>query len=82
MSGRVSDASYMLGKRGITVTVNGTAVDIQGDNRDGGLNGTGDNEFVIAPSVTLTGNEDTITVACRYYRIAFALDAYVTFAEH
>ena len=82
MCGRVSDASYMLGKRGITITVNGAAVDIQGDERDGGLNGTGDNEFVIAPAVQLTGNEDTITVACRYYRIAFALDAYVTFAEH
>lgn len=82
MCGRVSDSSYMLGKRGITITVNGTAVDIEGDNRDGGLNGTGDNEFVIAPSVQLTGNEDTITVACRYYRIAFALSTYVTFAEH
>ena len=82
MCGRVSDASYMLGKRGITITVNGATVDIQGDERDGGLNGTGDNEFVIAPAVQLTGNEDTITVACRYYRIAFALDAYVTFAEH
>ena len=82
MCGRVSDDSYMLGKRGITITVNGQAVNIEGDNRDGGLNGTGDNEFVIAPSVQLTGNEDTITVACRYYRIAFALSTYVTFAEH
>ena len=82
MNGRVSDASYMLGKRGITVTVNGAAVNIDGDNRDGGLNGAGDNDFVIAPSVELTGNEDTITVACRYYRIAFNLSSYVTFAEH
>ena len=82
MNGRVSDASYMLGKRGITVTVNGVAVSIDGDNRDGGLNGAGDNDFVIAPAVELTGNEDTITVACRYYRIAFNLSSYVTFAEH
>ena len=82
MNGRVSDASYMLGKRGITITVNGAAVDIDGDNRDGGLNGAGDNDFVIAPSVQLTGNEDTITVACRYYRIQFNLSSYVTFAEH
>ena len=82
MNGRVSDASYMLGKRGITVTVNGAAVNIDGDNRDGGLNGAGDNDFVIAPSVQLTGNEDTITVACRYYRIQFNLSSYVTFAEH
>lgn len=82
MKGRVSDTSYNLGSRGITVTVNGANADIQGSDRNGGLNGTGDNEFVIVPSLTLTGNEDTITVACRYYRIAFALDSYVTFAEH
>lgn len=82
MNGRVSDASYMLGKRGIKVTVNGTAVDIQGDDRDGGLNGTGDNDFVIAPSVTLTGDEDVITVECRYYRIKFNLSSSVVFAEH
>ncbi len=82
MNGRVSDSSYMLGKRGITVTVNGQAVAIDGDNRDGGLVGTGDNDFVIAPSVTLTGNEDTITVACRYYRIQFNQSAYLVFAEH
>ena len=82
MNGRVSDDSYMLGKRGITVTVNGVAVSIDGDNRDGGLNGAGDNDFVIAPAVELTGSEDTITVACRYYRIAFNLSSYVTFAEH
>ena len=82
MNGRVSDASYMLGKRGITITVNGQSVAIDGDNRDGGLVGTGDNDFVIAPSVTLTGNEDTITVACRYYRIQFNQSAYLVFAEH
>ena len=82
MNGRVSDASYMLGKRGIKVTVNGAQVDIQGDNRDGGLVGTGDNDFVIAPEVTLTGNEDTITVCCKNYRILFNMSAYVVFAEH
>ena len=82
MNGRVSDASYKLGERGITIKVNGAAVDIEGTNRDGGLNGAGDNDFVIAPAVQLTGNEDTITVACRYYRIAFNLSSYVTFAEH
>ena len=82
MKGRVSDTSYKLSQRGITVTVNGATVDIQGSNRDGGLNGTGDNDFVMVPTLTLTGNEDTITVACQYYRIAFALDSYVVFAEH
>ena len=82
MNGRVSDASYMLGKRGIAVTVNGAAANIEGDDRDGGLNGAGDNDFVIVPSLELTGNEDTITVACKYYRIKFNLSSYVTFAEH
>ena len=82
MCGRVSNSSYMLSKRGIKVTLNGESVSIDGENRDGGLNGTGDNEFVVCPAMDLTGNEDTITITCRYYRIAFALDAYVTFAEH
>lgn len=82
MNGRVSDDTKKLGERGITVTVNGTAVDIDGTNRDGHLGGQGDNDFVIAPEVQLTGNEDTITVACRYYRIQFNLSSYVTFAEH
>ena len=82
MNGRVSDASYKLSQRGITVKVNGVEVNIEGSNRDGGLVGTGDNDFVMAPSVTLTGNEDTITVACKNYRIAFTPDAYLVFAEH
>ena len=84
MSGRVKDnaTDYNLGERGITIKVNGVAVDIEGDNRTGNLVGTGDNDFVIAPSVNLTGNEDTITVACRYYRIQFNLSSNVVFAEH
>ena len=81
MNGRVSDSSYKLGQRGITITVNGQAVSIDGDSRDGGLVGTGDNDFVMCPEVTLTGNEDTITVACKYYRIAFNQSAYLVFAE-
>ena len=82
MNGRVSDSSYKLGERGITVKLNGTTVAIDGDNRDGGLGKQGDNDFVMCPSITLTGNEDTITVACKYYRIAFNQTAYLLFAEH
>ena len=84
MNGRVSDASKKLSERGITVKLNGVTVDIQGSSRDGGLNGAGDNDFVMCPSINLTGNEDTITVACKNYRIAFNLSqtSYLVFAEH
>ena len=84
MNGRVSDASKKLGDRGIKVTLNGVEVSIDGANRDGDLNGAGDNDFVMCPSIQLTGNEDTITVACKYYRIAFNLSqtSYLVFAEH
>ena len=84
MNGRVSDASKKLSERGITVKLNGVEVSIDGANRDGGLNGAGDNDFVMCPSINLTGNEDTITVACKNYRIAFNLSqtSYLVFAEH
>ena len=82
MSGRVDDETKKLSERGIVITLNGSAVSIDFGNRDGGLNGRGDNEFVICPTIHLTGNEDTITVACSANRIAFAQDAWVTFAEH
>ena len=82
MCGRVGDETKKLSERGIAITLNGQAVSIDFGSRDGGLNGQGDNEFVICPTIHLTGNEDTIVVACKYYRIAFAQDAWVTFAEH
>ena len=82
MCGRVADESKKLSERGIVVTLNGQAITIDFGTRDGGLNGRGDNEFVICPTIHLTGNEDTITVACSSNRIAFAQDAWVTFAEH
>ena len=82
MSGRVDDESKKLSERGIVITLNGSAISIDFGTRDGGLNGRGDNEFVICPTIHLTGNEDTITVACSANRIAFAQDAWVTFAEH
>ena len=81
MNGRVSDDSYNLGSRGIVVKLNGTEVSIDGNNRNGGLSFQGDNDFVMCPTINLTGNEDTITVACRYNRIAFNPSAYLVFAE-
>ena len=82
MSGRVVDETKKLSERGITITLNGQAVSIDFGNRDGGLNGRGDNEFVICPTLHLTGNEDVIVVACKNNQIGFAQDAWVTFAEH
>ena len=82
MNGRVGDASYKLSQRGITIKLNGVEVPIDGADRDGGLVGTGDNDFVMCPSITLTGNEDTLTVACKNYRIAFNQSAYLVLAEH
>lgn len=81
MSGRVSNESYTLANRKLRVTLNGESVDIQGD-RDGGLRADGDNDFVVAPSINLTGNEDTFTVACCDNRIAFVESSYIVFAEH
>ena len=82
MCGRVGDESKKLSERGITIKLNGQTVSIDFGSRDGGLNGRGDNDFVICPTIHLTGNEDTITVACKNYRVAFAQDAWVTFSEH
>lgn len=81
LSGRVSDDTRTLSERGFKVTVNGQPCDVEGD-RKAGLVGTGDNDFVGVPSITLTGNEDTITLACPNYRILFNKSAYITFAEH
>lgn len=85
MSGRVTDESKKLSERSIAITLNGANVSIDFGTRDGGLNGRGDNEFVICPTIHLTGNEDTITVACSSTAalgIGFAQDAWVVFAEH
>ena len=81
MNGRVSDDTKTLTERGFKVVVNGANVDIQGS-RTAGLSGQGDNDFVAAPSVQLTGNEDTIRVSCPNYRILFNVSSYLVFAEH
>ena len=81
MNGRVSDDTKTLSERSLKVLVNDVSADIQGD-RTAGLSGQGDNDFVAAPSVQLTGNEDVIKIACPNYRIAFNMSSYLLFAEH
>ena len=81
MNGRVSKTDYTLNQRKFKVTLNGAEVDVQGE-RDGGLKGDGDNDFVAAPSIQLTGNEDVFTVACCDNRIVFVESAYIVFIEH
>ena len=81
MNGRVSDDTKTLNERSFKVTLNGANVDVQGD-RKADLTTDGDNDFVAAPSINLTGNEDVITVACPDYRIKFLTSSYITFAEH
>ena len=56
MSGRVVDETKKLSQRGIAVTINGENININFGNRDGGLNGRGDNEFVICPTIVVTRN--------------------------
>ena len=82
LNGRVSATDYTLDQRKFRVTLNGETVDVQGANRDGGLKGDGDNDFVGAPTINLTGNEDVFTVACCDNRIVFTEGSYIIFIEH
>ena len=68
-----------LGDRYFTVTLNGQAVDI-GDDRVPLTAETAD--FVAAPTMHLTGNEDTFTFTAPDYRPVFDLQSYIIFAEH
>ena len=68
-----------LGERFVTVKLNGAAVDI--DDSRAPLTTTMA-EFVVAPTIHLTGNEDTIEITGADYRPVFELNSYVVFAEH
>ncbi len=82
MNGRVSDSGLgkTLSERAFKVTLNGASVDIE-NTRSDVLTADGDNDFVAAPLINLTGNEDVITVACPNYRIIFVESAYIVFIE-
>lgn len=83
MNGRVSQSglNMKLSERKFKVTLNGVSVDIE-DTVTDILTADGDNDFVAAPTINLTGNEDTVTIACPNYRIIFTEGSYLTFIEH
>ena len=83
MNGRVSNSGLgmTLSERAFKVTLNGASVDIENTHSDV-LTADGDNDFVAAPTINLTGNEDTVTIACPNYRIVFTDGSYLTFIEH
>ena len=77
--GSSSGDGKSLGERNFTVKLNGVAVDIQ-SNRTPITTSTAD--FVAAPTINLTGNEDTIKITCSDYRIQFDVNSYIIFAEY
>lgn len=83
MNGRVSQSGLgmKLSERAFKVTLNGASVAIE-DTITDILTADGDNDFVAAPAIQLTGNEDVVTIACPNYRIAFTANSYLTFIEH
>ena len=83
MNGRVSNSGLgmKLSERAFKVTLNGASVAIE-DTQTDVLKADGDNDFVAAPTINLTGNEDTVTIACPNYRIVFTDGSYLTFIEH
>lgn len=68
-----------LDERSVTVKLNGTEIDIQAS-RD--CLTTDFAQFVIAPTINLTGNEDTIAITACDYRPVFDMTSYVIFSEH
>ncbi len=81
MTAKSSDTGVgkTLGDRSVTVRLNGTAVDIDGT-RDPLT--TEMAQFVVAPTIHLTGNEDTIEITACDYRPVFDTASFVIFAEH
>ena len=68
-----------LADRFFTVKLNGTLVDIQ----DSRVPLTADMaDFVAAPTINLTGNEDTIKITAPDYRPVFDVNSFIIFAEH
>lgn len=81
MRGKCSSSATekTLSERNFTVKLNGTQLDIQ-NSRIAVTTSTAD--FVAAPTVNLTGNEDTIKITCSDYRIVFDTSSYIIFAEY
>ena len=81
MKGHVSNAEYDLAGRAFWVQLNEEEVNVYGEGRDGGLTTGDDVVFVAAPTMALTGNEDSVRVACSDYRIVFDVNSYIIFQE-
>lgn len=81
MKGHVSNAEYDLDGRAFWVQLNEEEVNVYGEGRDGGLTTGDDVVFVAAPTMALTGNEDSVRVACSDYRIVFDVESYIIFQE-
>ena len=81
MRGKCSSSATekTLSERNFTVKLNGTQLDIQ-NSRIAVTASTAD--FVAAPTVSLTGNEDVIKITCSDYRIVFDTSSYIIFAEY
>ena len=71
-----------LSKRGLTVRLNGASelIDIKGQGRLPLSDTVSD--FVVCPTIHLTGNEDTIQITACYYRIQFDVASFLLFQEH
>lgn len=76
--GSSSGDGKTLADRHFTVTLNGTPIDIQSDRAPITLSYA---EFVAAPTLNLTGDEDVIKITASDYRIIFDIDSYIIFAE-
>lgn len=76
--GSSSGDGKTLAERNFTVKLNGALVDIQ-NSRAPITTSTAD--FVAAPTIYLTGNEDTIKITCSDYRIQFDVNSFIIFAE-
>ena len=81
MTGKCSSSGEgkTLSERNFTVKLNGQTVDIQ-NSRTAVTTTTAD--FVAAPTINLTGNEDTIKITCSDYRIVFDVNSFIVFAEY
>ena len=74
-----SGVGKTLSERSVSVKLNGTEIDIQ-DSRDPLTEEMA--QWVVAPTINLTGNEDTVTLIACGYRPVFDMTSYVIFSEH
>ena len=81
MTGKCSSSGEgkTLSERNFTVKLNGQTVDIQNSRT---AVTTTNADFVAAPTINLTGNEDTIKITCSDYRIVFDVNSFIVFAEY